>query len=348
MEVWILYGDDIESNADLAHEVRRFKEEALKKNIDLKVYKPVDFDLLVSESTRDSILIHGKPVPLPDVVYPYFNHGDHSYFNMAIVRQLERSGVLVYNNAETIEKVRDKLHTHQVLAENSLPSPDTMLAKFPIDDEMMVTIEDKLGFPVIVKTLDGALGIGVFLIENAKAFKDQMDLIGQTNPKIQLIFQKFVAASKGRDLRLFVVDGQVIASMERRAKEGDFKANYSGGGSVHPFQPDKPAIDIALKTSSCLDIRIGGIDLLFLEGGGYTVCEANTFPGFKGLEKASGVNVPEKIFQSMERRLIAHKANKQASKAVAATASSVINPAKNTILRWVDEAKRRWFTKKAA
>lgn len=347
MEVWILYGDDIDSNADLAHEVRRFKEEAARLNVILKVYKPADFDLLVSESTRDSILVHGKPVPLPDVVFPYFNHGDHSYFNLAIVRQLERSGVLVYNTAATIEMVRDKLHTHQVLAESSIPSPDTMLAKFPIDDDMMDMIERRLGFPVVVKTLNGALGIGVFLIENAKAFRDQMDLIGQTNPDLQLIFQKFVAASKGRDLRLFVVDGEVVASMERRAKEGDFKANYSSGGSVHAFKPDPEAIQIALKTASSLDIQIGGVDLLFLEGGGYTVCEANTFPGFKGLEKASGINVPEKIFQSMERRLVKHRLGKQTQKAMS-TVPAIVNPARNVILRWYDAAKRQWFGKKAA
>lgn len=346
MEVWILYGDDVESNADLAHEVRRFKVEAERMGIDLKVYKPADFDILVSESTRDSILIHGKPVAVPDVVYPYFNHGDHSYFNLAIVRQLERSGVLVYNNAETIEKVRDKLHTHQIIAEEALPSPDTMLAKFPIDDGMMEIIEQRLGFPLIVKTLDGALGTGVFLIDDPKSFRDQMGLISQTSPDIQLLFQKFVAASKGRDLRLFTVDGEVIACMERRAKEGDFKANYSAGGSVHEFKPDKVAIDIALRTAASLNIQIGGIDLLFLEGGGYTVCEANTFPGFKGLEKASGVNVPEKIFQSMERRLMGHKLSKQTQKAVAAIPS--VAPMRNTIWRWYDAAKKHWFTKKAA
>ncbi len=351
MEVWILYGDDVESNADLAHEVRRFKEEAARLNITLKVYKPADFDILVSDSTRDSILIHGKPVPLPDVVYPYFNHGDHSYFNLAIVRQLERSGVLVYNTASTIEMVRDKLHTHQVLAESALPSPDTMLAKFPIDDNMMEIVEQRLGFPLIVKTLDGALGTGVFLMDTPKAFRDLMDMIGQTSPNIQLIFQKFVAASKGRDLRLFTVDGEVIASMERRAKEGDFKANYSAGGSVHAFTPDKTAIDIALRTVAALDIQIGGVDLLFLEGGGYTVCEANTFPGFKGLEKASGVNVPERIFQSMERRLKKHKAAKQAHKSVTivpTASASVIDVTRSAISRWYEEAKRRWFTKKAA
>lgn len=311
MEVWILYGDDIESNADLAHEIRRFKEEAARMDISLKVYNPAHFDLIVDENTRDSVLINGKAVPLPDVVYPYFNHHDHSYFSLAIVRQLERMGCLVYNKAETIEMVRDKLHTHQVLAEKGITSPKTMLAKFPVDDDMVNMIERTLGFPVVVKTLKGALGVGVFLIDSPKAFKDQMDLIGQTAPDIQLIFQQFVEASKGRDLRLFVVDGELVASMERRAKEGDFKANYSSGGTVHEFKADKVAIDLAVATAKALDIQIGGIDLLFLKDGGYTICEANTFPGFKGLEKASGVNVPEKIFKSMERRLAIHRREKK-------------------------------------
>ena len=142
MEVWILYGDDIESTADLAHEVRRFKVEAEKAGVDLKVYNPAKFDLIVDENTMDSVLIDGKPVPLPDVVYPYFNHHDHSYFSLAIVRQLERMGCLVYNKASTIEMVRDKLHTHQVLAESGITSPRTMLAKFPVDDDMMELIQD--------------------------------------------------------------------------------------------------------------------------------------------------------------------------------------------------------------
>ena len=308
MEVWILYGDDIESTADLAHEVRRFMSEGDRLGYKVKVYRPEHFDLLVTDEIRDTIMIKGEPTPLPDVVYPYFNHNDHGYFSLAVVRQLERMGVIVYNNAATIETVRDKLHTHQVIAEAGLPSPATMLAKFPVDIDL---IERTLGFPLIVKTLNGALGIGVFLIENQKAFQDLIDLIGETNPNLQLIFQKFVAASKGRDLRLFTVEDQVIAAMERRAKEGDFKANYSSGGSVHAFVPDEEAVEIALKTAKSLDIQIGGIDLLFTEDGHYTICEANTFPGFKGLERASGVNVPEKIFESMARRVAEKRKQKQ-------------------------------------
>lgn len=304
MEVWILYGDDIESTADLAHEVRRFQVEGDKMGVNLKVYKPGQFDLLVTEEARDSILIDGKAVPLPDFVFPYFNHTDHSYFSLAIVRQLERMGVTVYNKASTIETVRDKLHTHQVLAESGLPTPTTMLAKFPVDIGL---IESAIGFPVVVKTLQGALGTGVFLVENSNAFQDLMGLIGETNPNLQLIFQKFVASSRGRDLRVFVVDGEVIACMERTAKEGSFKANFSAGGSVKDFGIDPEIERLAVETARVLDIQIAGVDLLFTTEGGYTICEANTFPGFKGLEMACKVNVPQLILESMQRNLAARR-----------------------------------------
>ena len=300
MEVWVLYGDDIESNADLAFEARRFLREGKKMGIDVKVLKPTQLDILVTQSNRESILVDGQAVSLPDFVFPYFNHNDQGYFALAIVRQLQRLGVHVFNGADVIETVRDKLHTHQILAQSGIDTPDTMLAKFPVNIDL---IEENIGFPVVVKTLNGALGIGVFLLENRSAFQDLMELVGETNPNLQLIFQKFVSVSKGRDLRLFVVDGEVVAAMERRAQDGGFKANYSSGATVHEFTPDAEAIDIALRTAEVLNIDIGGIDLLFKEGGGYTICEANTFPGFKGLEKASGTNVAEHILNVMQRTL---------------------------------------------
>lgn len=299
MEVWIIHGGDIESTGDLAFEVRRFQAEAAKMDVDLKIIKPVQFDLLVTQEDRDSILVDGAPMALPDFCFPYLHHGDRSYFSLSIIRQLERLGVKIFNPASTIETVADKLHTHQILAENKLPTPDTMLAKFPVDIDL---IENTIGFPVVVKTLLGSNGSGVFLIESADAFNDLMELIGETNPNIQIIFQKFVASSKGRDIRLFVVEGEVIASMERRARDGGFKANYSTGGTVREFVPDERAKELAIKTAEVLNIQVAGIDLLFTDDG-YTICEANTFPGFKGLEQASGVNVPKTIFDSMRLRL---------------------------------------------
>ena len=112
-----------------------------------------------------------------------------------------------------------------------------------------------------------------------------------------------MAVSKGRDLRVFIVDGKVLACMERRAKEGGFKANFSQGGSVLPYELDHATEQLAIKTAEVLGIKVAGIDLLFKEEGGFTICEANTFPGFKGLEKACEVNVPEAIFKAMQKQM---------------------------------------------
>ena len=299
MEVWILYGEDIDSTADLAHEVRRFLSEGNKLGIDVRVYKPSQFDLLVTENDRDSILIDGEPQSLPDFCFPYLHHNDRNYFSLAIIRQLERLGVNIFNNAATIEMVADKLHTHQVLAENGMPTPATMLAKFPVD---IALIKSTIGFPVVVKTLLGSNGSGVFLIENESAFNDLMDLIGETNANIRLIFQQYIESSRGRDLRLFVVEGEVVAAMQRKAADGGFKANFSTGGSVENFVPDEEACEMAIRTADILDIQVAGVDLLFTANG-YSICEANTFPGFKGLERACDINTPQKIFEAMRRHL---------------------------------------------
>mgnify|MGYP001025856058 CR=1 FL=1 len=299
MNVWVLYGEDTDSSVDLAYEVRRMVAEAQKMDVNVEVFRPQEFDLLITEENRDSILVHGQHRPLPDIVFPYLAENDRNFFSFAVIRQLRQLGVPVLNNEKTIEKVGDKLHTHQILAREGLPTPTTLLAKFPVNLEL---VEKHVGFPVVVKTRLGSNGSGVFLIEHQNAFSDLMNLIEETNPNIQLIFQKFVSFSKGRDLRLFVVDGHVVAAMERRAKEGDFKANYSTGGTVQLFEPDAEAVDLALRTSEILNIDIAGVDLLFSEEG-YTICEANTFPGFKGLEQATGENIPRYIFEAMQRRL---------------------------------------------
>ncbi|MAS86474.1 MAG: hypothetical protein CMH30_00645 [Micavibrio sp.] len=299
MKIWILFNEEIEAATSEAYEVRRFLAEGKKMGLEVEVYNPEQFDLLVTDENRDTVLIDGKPHTLPDFLLPRTYVVDTGYFALAVIRQLERMGVRVFNNSATIESVADKMHTHQILAENHLPTPKTMLAKFPVN---LALIERNLGFPVVVKTLLGVNGTGVFLIDTPTAFHDLMDLIGETQPNILLIFQEFISKSKGRDLRLFVVDGKVVASMERNAKPGGFKANYSQGGSVREFVPDEEAIRLAIDASKVLNIQVSGIDLLFTEDG-YTICEANTFPGFKGIESCCDVNIPEQIFLAMQARL---------------------------------------------
>ena len=130
MNVWILYGEDTESSVDLAYEVRRMLAEGQKMDINVEVFRPQQFDLLITEEKRDSILVNGQHRQLPDVVFPYLAENDRNFFSFAVIRQLRQQGVPVLNNEQTIEKVGDKLHTHQILAREGLPTPTTLLAKF--------------------------------------------------------------------------------------------------------------------------------------------------------------------------------------------------------------------------
>lgn len=205
-----------------------------------------------------------------------------TYFTLAIIRQMERLGIHIVNSSHSIETVKDKLYSQQILAQNNLPVPKTMLVKFPINVDL---VELNLGFPVVVKTLSGSQGSGVFLAENKRMFEDLMELIEATNKTSNVILQEFIKASKGIDLRVFTLGGRAIACFKRINKEGGFKANFSAGGSVEPYEITPEIEWLATQTSNILNLDMAGIDLLFDENH-FKICEANSSPGFEGLEKS--------------------------------------------------------------
>jgi len=212
---------------------------------------------------------------------------------------LERLGVVSINSSQSIETVKDKLYTHQVLAQSNLPVPRTMLVRHPVDMEL---VRKQVGFPVVVKTISGEQGTGIYLAETESGFEDLMELIHETRGNANLIMQEFIAASRGRDLRIFIVGGRPVACVERRAKDGGFKANHSRGGEVKPF-PMTPEIEwMATETARLLGLEIAGIDLLF-DGDHFRVCEANSAPGFASIEECTDIDLPDAIFHYLRIRL---------------------------------------------
>ncbi len=115
----------------------------------------------------------GKPLPLPGFVVPRMGAGT-TYFALSIIRHLERPVVYCVNSSTSIETVKDKLYNQQILAERNVPGPKTMIVKFPVPVPL---VECHLDFPVVVKTVAGSQGSGVFLSENRTSFKDLMQLI---------------------------------------------------------------------------------------------------------------------------------------------------------------------------
>lgn len=293
MKIWIFFHGPLEEGYPEAKETLRICDEAEKRGINYKVMNPDQIDMLVDSKGDWRAIYEGQVLDVPDVIIPRTGT-ETTYTGYSVMRFYERLGVPFLNTPRVVETVADKLHTLQVLAANGLPVPRTMLGKYPPDLER---IEKEFGFPLIVKTLKGTRGGGVFLSESKDKFKDLMDMMIEAGAQQHVIFQKYVNSSFGRDLRVFVVNGKVLAVMERRGAEGSFKSNISrgGAGTPHPITPEIE--DLAIKVADQLRLEVTGIDLLFDENG-FTVCEANSSPGFSGLEPSCNINAAAAILEA--------------------------------------------------
>jgi len=299
MRVWILYKFSQNELQPHHYEIHSFLEKGKQLGIDIRVIKPEQFDLFVTRDGRKSIMIDGETTQLPDIVIPRMGAGT-TYFALAVLRQLEYLGVAVVNNSASIELVKDKLFSQQVLAKSKLPVPKTMLAKFPIDVDL---IEAQLGFPVIVKTLSGSKGAGVFLAENKKTFEDLMQLIQSTNSTVNIIFQEFISYSRGKDLRVIMIGGRAVCCMQRTATDDNFKANISQGGKGTKY-PITPEIEwMAREATRVLNLDVAGVDLLF-DHDHFKICEVNSAPQFKGMESChDNLSIATEILRYAQVRL---------------------------------------------
>lgn len=296
---WILYRSAEEALGPEAYGVRRLLEVAPRHGIKLQVLTPEQIDIIVTREDRKSVLVNDVPTTLPDFILPRLG-ANTRYFALAVIRHLERLGVYSVNSSQSIDTVKDKLYTHQILAQSNLPIPKTILLKLPVETNV---VEKHLKFPVIVKTLSGSKGSGVFLSTDRNSFDDLMHLIYATNKNANIILQEFIAESRGKDLRVLVVGKRVVAAMQRTAVNDNFKANYSIGGQVNSVAFTPEIEELALQIVDILNLDIAGIDLLFGRDG-FKICEVNSSPGFKGLEQCCPVDVPDEIFNYLKRTLI--------------------------------------------
>jgi len=291
---WILYKNDIEES----YETQRLIEEFEKQDLKVRVVHPDDVDIFVDRDDRKSILVSGKARTLPGFVIPRTGSGT-TYFIKAILRHLERMNVVMINGSDSIDDVKDKLYTQQILGQSNLPVPKTLLVKHPIDIDF---VERNIGFPAIVKTLSGSFGAGVFLAETKRQFKDLIKLAEITKKSYNIIVQEFIKESFGKDIRVFVLNNKVVGCMMRQSTDDDFRANITRGGEGIPYQIDDDIEWLGGESARLLGLDIAGVDLLF-DDSGYKICEVNSSPGFEGMEKFTKTNIAEKIVNYVRLRL---------------------------------------------
>ena len=291
---WILAKDRFWQS----YETNRLVEEFQKQNIEIQLVDPNTIDIFVNKENRQSILVNGEPSSLPNFVFPRTGSGT-TYHIKAVIRHFERMGVPVINGSDAIDNVKDKLYSHQILAQSNLDIPKTMLLKHPIDIDF---VAKNIGFPAIVKTISGSYGRGVFLAETKKQLKQLLTMAELTKKSYNIIIQEFIKDTWGKDLRVLVVNNKVVGCMMRQSTDDDFRANLTRGGEGIPYEVNEQIEWLSSESSKALNLDIAGVDLLF-SGDGYKICEVNSNPGFEGMEKFTKKNIAEEIVSFIKLKI---------------------------------------------
>ena len=275
------------------YSTKRIAKVGRKRNHDVRIIDPlrctISMDAGQLSTGRD-----GLPMDTVDYVIPRIG-ASSGRWGPTLVRQLELQNIPCLNSAFGIQAATDKVRAIQELCAAGVPVPVTMQAKNPSDVPQLVAQAN--GPPVILKLLQGTQGVGVIKVDAVDTITSTLEALWSLREDV--LIQEFISESSGRDVRAFVVDGQVVAAMERIAQEGEFRANLHRGGTVQKIALDEDAHDIAVQAAGALDLKVAGVDLL-LSDRGPLVIEVNASPGLEGIEKATGRDVARDIIRCVE------------------------------------------------
>ena len=266
------------------YSTRRLKEAAIQRGHNVKVLNTLRFSIDVAPSHPD-LYFRGKQLSSYDAVLPRIG-ASITYFGTAVVRQFEQMDVFCANSSAGISNSRDKLRSLQIMSRHQVGLPETTFVRDRKD--ILPSIERIGGAPVIIKLLEGTQGVGVILAESAKVAEAIIETLQST--KQNVLVQKFVAESKGRDIRAFVVGDQVVGAMRRVAQGNEFRSNVHRGGKTEVVTLDDAYKETAVRAAQIMGLRVAGVDML--EGNdGPQIMEVNSSPGLEGIETCTQLDI---------------------------------------------------------
>jgi ribosomal protein S6--L-glutamate ligase len=276
------------------YSTRRLATEAEKIGWAVRIIDPLTLTIVVGE--KGGRIFHGGwPVEceaiLPRIGYSITRRG------VAIVRQFEQTGAIVLNSSYGIVRSRDKLMACQMMAERRVPVPIT--AHVGAWEDTGRAVSRVGGTPCVVKSTEGTHGSGVFLVRSEQQARQ---LVYQMLERgMRPLVQEYIEESHGQDIRAFVVGGEVVASMRRKAHGNEFRSNFHLGGSVNEVKLTQRQREIAVQAAETLGLDLAGVDMLESVRGPL-VLEVNSSPGLEGIEGATSVNVAGKVAKHLNAR----------------------------------------------
>jgi ribosomal protein S6--L-glutamate ligase len=278
------------------HSTRRLLEEAHRLKIECLVANPLRCQLAVG-SHGPEVFVYGKRLDGVDVVLPRIGTSITEY-GLLVVRHFESMGVPVVNGSDSILNSRNKFRALQTCSAKGIPLPSSVVSRSLSDIPASFRMVGK--FPMVMKLLQGAQGIGVMLGHDRSSVESVISTLLSFDK--ELILQEFVKESGGSDVRVLVVGGEAVAAMRRQARSGEFRANvHRGGWGERITRLPKRYERLAVAAAKAVGLEIAGVDLLE-SSSGPMLLEVNSSPGFQELEKATGINVAERMIRMCQRK----------------------------------------------
>ncbi|MBB1140675.1 30S ribosomal protein S6--L-glutamate ligase [Myroides sp. WP-1] len=221
-----------------------------------------------------------------------------TYYGCALTRHFESLKVYSLNSAAAIAQSRDKLFSLQLLLNHGIDIPTTGFANSPLDTNDLIKMVG--GSPLIVKLLEGTQGKGVVLAETKKAAESVINAFKSLNANI--LVQEFIKEANGKDIRCFVVDGKVVAAIQREAVPGEFRANIHLGGTASIIKVTSEEKRIAIRAAKAMNLKVAGVDII-RSAKGPLLLEVNSSPGLEGIEGATNKDIATEMIKAIEKQV---------------------------------------------
>jgi ribosomal protein S6--L-glutamate ligase len=221
-----------------------------------------------------------------------------TFYGCALLRQFHSIGTYCLNSDTAITQSRDKLYSSQLFSGNNIQIPITGFAKSPLDTKDLISMVG--GAPLVIKLLQSAQGKGVVSAETNKAAESVINAFKSLQANI--LVQEFIKEAGGKDLRCFVVNGKVVASIERTAPKGEFRSNIHMGGMAKKVKISQEERRLALKAAKILNLAVAGVDII-RSNKGPLLLEVNSSPGLEGIETATGKDIANEMIIAIEKKL---------------------------------------------
>ena len=278
------------SRSPNCYSTARLMEAARNRGHDVKALDTIKFAIDLKRGAPD-LYYRQKQIEDFDAVLPRIG-ASITYYGTAVVRQFQEMDVFCANTAHGINNSRDKLRSLQLLSRHHIGIPRTTFVRDKKD--VLPAIERVGGAPVVIKLIEGTQGIGVLLAESVKQAESIIELL--QSQKQNVLIQKFVAESKGRDIRAFVVGDRVVAAMRRVAQGQEFRSNVHRGGIAEAVDLPQEYIETAVRATQIMGLQVAGVDML--EGKtGPQIMEVNSSPGLEGIETCTGLDVAGAVIE---------------------------------------------------